>query len=104
MDIAKIAPWYKVRFQTKLEQAAELVEEMGAAAAPAQRAVLRRIKQYDGRCDVLHFEQVSDPADEDEEDELLDPSTLLAVLEALAKITGGVAVDPASGTILGGEG
>jgi DDE superfamily endonuclease len=26
MDIAKIAPWYKVRFQTKLEQAAELVE------------------------------------------------------------------------------
>jgi hypothetical protein len=26
------------------------------------------------------------------------------VLEALAKITGGVAVDPASGTILGGEG
>jgi hypothetical protein len=26
MDIAKIAPWYKIRFQTKLEQAAELVE------------------------------------------------------------------------------
>jgi hypothetical protein len=26
MDIATIAPWYQVRFQTKLEQAAELVE------------------------------------------------------------------------------
>jgi len=26
IDIPKIAPWYKVRFQTKLEQAAELVE------------------------------------------------------------------------------
>jgi DDE superfamily endonuclease len=26
IDIAKIAPWYQVRFQTKLEQAAELVE------------------------------------------------------------------------------
>jgi hypothetical protein len=87
-----------------LEQAAELVQEMGATAAPEQRPVLRRIKQYDGRFDVLHFEQIADAADEDDEDELLDPSALLIVLEALAKITGGVAVDPASGTILGGEG
>jgi hypothetical protein len=26
IDLAKIAPWYQVKFQTKLEQAAELVE------------------------------------------------------------------------------
>jgi hypothetical protein len=87
-----------------LEQAAELVQEMGAGAAPPQRAALRQIKQYDGRFDVLHFEQITEAADEEDEDELLDPSALLTVLEALARITGGVAIDPASGTILGGEG
>ena len=43
------------------------------------------------------------PEEEDQTDELLDPSALLAVLEALAKITGGIAVDPQSGTILSSE-
>jgi hypothetical protein len=53
------------------------------------------IKKYDGRFDVLHFEQIPD---EDEEDEILDPGTLLAVLGVLAEMTGGVAVDPQAGT------
>ena len=61
---------------------------------------MKRIKEYDGRFDVLHFEQVGDSADEDDADELLDPGALLAVLEELARITGGIAVDPQSGTIL----
>ena len=40
-------------------------------------------------------------ADEDAEDEeMLDPSTLLVVLGALAKLTGGVAIDPQAGTFL----
>ncbi|MGD0898968.1 MAG: hypothetical protein ABR915_14105 [Thermoguttaceae bacterium] len=87
-----------------LEQGEELVDELAAAAEPPSRDLLRRLKQYDGRFDVLHFEQVAEASPEDDEDELLDPSALLAVLEALAKITGGVAVDPSSGTILGDEG
>jgi hypothetical protein len=87
-----------------LEQGAELVQTLATAAEPPQRELLKRIKHYDGRFDVLHFEQVAEVSEEDDEDELLDPSALLAVLEALAKITGGVAVDPSSGTILGGEG
>ena len=49
---------------------------------------------------MLHFEQVGDFADEDDFDELLDPSALLAVLQELARITGGIAIDPQSGTIL----
>ena len=35
---------------------------------------------------------------------MLDPSALLIVLETLAKLTGGVAVDPQSGTVLNYEG
>ena len=51
---------------------------------------------------MLHFEQVPElrEADEDEEEEMLDPGALLAVLGALAEITEGVAIDPQSGTIL----
>ena len=65
---------------------------------------MKRLKEYDGRFDVLHFEQVGDlPGEEDESDELLDPSALLAVLDELARITGGIAVDPQSGTILNSE-
>ncbi len=86
-----------------LEQGAEMVQEMAATAEPDQRALLKRLKQYDGRFDVLHFEQVVDVPEEEEDDDLLDPGALLAVLEALAKITGGMAVDPSSGTLLGGE-
>ena len=84
-----------------LEHAEEMVQELSATVEPGQRALLKRIKEYDGRFDVLHFEQVTDSADED--DELLDPGALLAVLEELARITDGVAVDPQSGIILGRE-
>jgi hypothetical protein len=52
---------------------------------------------------VLHFEQVPDEDAEDAgEDEILDPSALLVVLGALAKLTKGVAVDPQSGTFFDG--
>jgi hypothetical protein len=84
-----------------LEQGAELVKELAATVEPEQRSALKRIKRCDGRLDVLHFEQIAAAMDEGEEgEELLDPSTLLSVLDALAKITGGIAVDPQSGTIL----
>jgi hypothetical protein len=86
-----------------LEHAEELIQELSATIEPDQRALLKQIREYDGRFDVLHFEQVADSGDEDESDELLDPSALLAVLEELARITGGVAVDPQSGTIIGTE-
>ena len=86
-----------------LEHAAELVQELASTIEPEQRALLKRLKEYDGRFDVLHFEQIGDSADDDDSDELLDPSALLAVMEELARITDGIAVDPQSGTILGTE-
>ena len=86
-----------------LEHADELVQELASTVEPGQKGLLKRLKQYDGRFDVLHFEQIGDSADDDDSDELLDPSALLAVLEELARITGGIAIDPQSGTILSTE-
>ena len=46
---------------------------------------------------MLHFEQVVDFEDEDEAEGMLDPTALLVVLDALAKLTDGIPVDPAGG-------
>jgi hypothetical protein len=86
-----------------LEHSEELVQELAATIEPQQKPLLKKIREYDGRFDVLHFEQIAEGADDDESDELLDPSALLAVLEELARITAGIAVDPQSGTILSTE-
>jgi hypothetical protein len=82
------------------EQAAALVADLKKFASDTGAVVPEEaILSYSGRFDVLHFERIGETAEE-EEDEMLDPSALLIVLETLAKITGGVAVDPQSGTIL----
>lgn len=59
---------------------------------------LKRLAAYDGRFDVLHFEQMLD--DLDEPDDMFDPSGLLLVLDVLVEMTDGIAVDPQSGAML----
>ncbi len=84
-----------------LEQGAALVDEMIKLGVETEPPVpWEQIKRYDGRFDVLHFERVADEPEDDAEDEMLDPSALLVVLEALARLTGGVAIDPQAGTFL----
>jgi hypothetical protein len=85
-----------------LEQSAALVEDLKKAGTEGPPPVpWDRIAAYDGRFDVLHFEQVpEDVGDDAEDDGMLDPSALLIVLGALAKLTSGVAVDPQAGTFL----
>ena len=86
-----------------IEQAEDLIEEMDPANCSAE--ALGKIQRADSRFDVLHFEQVSEADDDpDELDEMLDPSALLLVLEALATITDGVAIDPQGGTFLDTDG
>ncbi len=83
------------------EAAVTMAKELrGDTPRGEEPAELRRLATADGRFDVLHFEMVADAEDEDEPDEMFDPSTLLLVLEALVELTGGTAVDPQSGTIL----
>lgn len=82
-----------------LEQAALLVEEMETTdCRPEDRVRLDWLRQCNGRFDVLHFEQIVNF--DDEADEMLDPSALLVVLDALATETGGLAVDPQTSTFL----
>ncbi|MBN2578075.1 MAG: hypothetical protein JXB10_03710 [Pirellulales bacterium] len=85
-----------------LEMAPELVKDLKKSAADAPMPVpYEKILRYDGRFDVLHFERIAKEPEEPDEEEMLDPSALLIVLEALAELTGGLAVDPQSGTVLG---
>jgi hypothetical protein len=83
-----------------LEQGASLVEDLRKVGADSPPPIpWEQIKKYDGRFDVLHFEQASDDSEEEDEG-MLDPSALLVVLGALARLTGGVAIDPQAGTFL----
>lgn len=83
------------------EQVSLLYEEMKPGVSQgAERQRLERLKQFDARYDVLHFEQLADTGGEDELDEMLDPSALLVVLETLVHLTDGIAVDPQAGAML----
>jgi hypothetical protein len=60
---------------------------------------LARIPHCDVRFDIMHFEQMTDDQI-DEGEEMLDPSALLLVMDALVELTGGVGVDPQSGALM----
>ncbi len=82
-----------------VEQAGEFIRELATAERRSgDDARLDILRQADARFDVLHFEQLIDEDTSDNGEGMLDPSTLLLVLDALVKLTGGVAVDPQSGT------
>ena len=83
-----------------LEQAPDIVSDLKKSAADDPIPIpYDDILKMEGRFDVLHFEHISNDAEEDEDDDMLDPGSLLIVLETLAKLTGGIAVDPQSGTV-----
>jgi hypothetical protein len=83
-----------------MEQSAQLAKQLRGEITPDQ---LKQLLRADARLDVMHFERVS--ADEEGDgdewgEDALDPSSLLNVVDALAKLTGGLPIDPASGAIL----
>jgi hypothetical protein len=85
-----------------IEQSAALAKQLRGEATPEQ---LKKLLRADARLDVMHFERVSaeDSFDDDDQEfggEAVDPSSLLNVVEALAKLTKGLPIDPASGAIL----
>jgi hypothetical protein len=83
------------------EQVALLYDDLKPTVSQAaERQRLERLKQFDARFDVLHFEQLTETGEEGELDELLDPSALLLVLDTLVKLTDGIAVDPQAGALL----
>ena len=84
-----------------IEHAQELADQMTVAGCEQDIAgKLKSLRRYDGRFDVLHFEQVVEAEEMEEPDGMLNPSTLLLVLECLAHLTDGLAVDPQGGTFI----
>jgi hypothetical protein len=86
-----------------VEQSAELAKQLRGEATPDQ---LKRLLRADARLDVMLFERVDAGAvaeqggDEEWAVESVDPASLLNVVDALAKLTRGLPIDPASGAIL----
>jgi hypothetical protein len=81
-----------------VEQVQQLAKDFKTTTLqPGDLEKLARLPKCDGRFDLMHFEQVLDG---DEGDEMLDPSALLLVMEALVKLTGGVGIDPQSGALM----
>ncbi len=58
---------------------------------------LRKIRDFDARLDVFHFEKLHNGG---EDDELFDPGGLLLTLEALTTLCQGVGYDPQSQSLL----
>lgn len=82
-----------------VEQSAQLAKQL---QEDLDRDQLTDLLRADARLDIMHFEHVreGDDFDEDEEEEILDPGCLLLVVAALAELTGGLPIDPASGAVV----
>jgi hypothetical protein len=80
------------------DQVDELQRDMKGSIDAADRPKLDQLSQCDAKFDILHFEQVAE--DEDDESEMLDPSALLGVMDALIELTKGVGIDPQSGSLM----
>ena len=83
------------------EQISELKKEWkGQKFTPEEQAKVQRALAADARFDIYHFEEIGDSFLDNEEDEILDPATLLLVLARLARLCHGVGIDPQAGTVL----
>jgi hypothetical protein len=84
-----------------LEQRDELLRELTTNVdGDEEKAKLKCIATADARLEIFHFEETIWDPDMDENEEMLDPGTVLTVLDLLADFCDGVAVDPQSGTFL----
>ena len=62
---------------------------------------LTQLSAANARLDILHFEKITENSNgPSDDDELMDPGSLLAVTAALANLVSGVAVDPSSASFV----
>src|SRR5262249_25943603 len=69
------------------EQVDELQRDMKGSVDAVDRPKFAKLSQCDAKFDILHFEQVAGDDGDDDESEMLDPSALLTVMDALVELT-----------------
>ena len=104
------APDDNAALEISYETGESVVEQSAALAKQLKRELksdqLAKLLRSDARLDVMLFERVQsdafgdDEGDDDWEAGSLDPSSLLNVVDALAKLTHGLPIDPASGAVM----
>jgi hypothetical protein len=105
------APEDNAAIEISFESGGSVIEQSAEAAKRFKKQLtakqLSQLLKADARLDIMHFERMPDVAsefddepDEDLLDEVLDPASLITVVGALAKLTGGIAIDPASGEVM----
>jgi hypothetical protein len=84
------------------EQKEDLVKQLLALAVGEEAERIRSIEACDCRFDIFHFEQMVfvGRSPDDEEDDFMDPGTVLIVMQKLANLCDGIAVDPQSNSLL----
>ena len=89
------------RGEAVIEQSVDLAKQLKEDLNAKQ---LQHVLKSDARLDIMLFERVRDEFADAEDDEewggALDPASLLNVVGALAKLTRGLPIDPASGSVL----
>ena len=85
-----------------LDQIASLQEELeGSLTDPEEIEKLHQLPSCNARLDLLHFEQILEGGEDDEDySAAFDPGALLLVMEALSELCNGVGVDPASASVI----
>lgn len=87
-----------------VEQSADLIKDLlRSASSASEKQRIRDLAKLNCRFDVYHFEQlVFTGRDEEDEgdDDFMDPGALLAVMERVAELCGGVIIDPQANVIL----
>jgi hypothetical protein len=83
------------------ETEALVVELTEDAMLLGQENALVQLSAANARFDILHFEKITENSNEpSDDDELMDPGSLLTVTAALADLVNGVAVDPSSASFV----
>lgn len=84
-----------------VEQARELMRELREASlTPEEREKAKKVLHASARFDVFHFEEIGDSALAEDDEEAMDPGSLLLVLGKLAEMCDGVCVDPQTGSVI----
>ena len=81
-----------------MDQLEEMINDMKRnVTSDEEREIVTQLPKCNARLDIYHFEKLTFIGSDDEEEEFLDPGSLLIVLEELAGLCNGIAVDPQTG-------